>query len=155
VQEGPKQHHLGVKFTYSRDMQMKSTKSNGNPHALDLVTKEGIRIEREIGRKRGRRKTSLSHSPSHSLTHSHSLIVWLSPLGSSTLLASSAHDRRITVWDISKIGAEQSAEETEDSPDHRFSHGGNLSSFFLPYFFSPSPSSCFSSPLVFLPSFSF
>lgn len=33
-----------------------------------------------------------------------------------TILASSGTDRRLHVWDLSKIGEEQSAEDAEDGP---------------------------------------
>ena len=32
------------------------------------------------------------------------------------ILASSSYDRRICLWDLSKIGSEQTAEEAEDGP---------------------------------------
>jgi histone-binding protein RBBP4 len=33
-----------------------------------------------------------------------------------TILGSCGSDRRLNVWDLSRIGAEQSAEEAEDGP---------------------------------------
>lgn len=42
-----------------------------------------------------------------------------------TILASSGTDRRLHVWDLSKIGEEQSAEDAEDGPPELlFIHGG-------------------------------
>jgi len=41
-----------------------------------------------------------------------------------TILASSGTDRRLHVWDLSKIGEEQSAEDAEDGPPELlFIHG--------------------------------
>ncbi|RLW07888.1 hypothetical protein DV515_00003653 [Chloebia gouldiae] len=43
-----------------------------------------------------------------------------------TILASSGSDRRLNVWDLSKIGEEQSAEDAEDGPPELlFIHGGH------------------------------
>lgn len=43
-----------------------------------------------------------------------------------TVLASSATDCRLNVWDLSKIGEVQSPEDTEDgSPEFMFIHGGH------------------------------
>uniref|UniRef100_A0A7N9CXV9 RB binding protein 7, chromatin remodeling factor n=2 Tax=Cercopithecinae TaxID=9528 RepID=A0A7N9CXV9_MACFA len=43
-----------------------------------------------------------------------------------TILASSGTDRRLNVWDLSKIGEEQSAEDAEDGPPELlFIHGGH------------------------------
>lgn len=43
-----------------------------------------------------------------------------------TILASSGTDRRLHVWDLSKIGEEQSAEDAEDGPPELlFIHGKN------------------------------
>ena len=43
-----------------------------------------------------------------------------------TVLASCSEDRRTIVWDLSKIGAEQSAEDAEDGPPELlFIHGGH------------------------------
>ena len=43
-----------------------------------------------------------------------------------TILASSGTDRRLHVWDLSKIGEEQSAEDAEDGPPKLlFIHGGH------------------------------
>ena len=45
-----------------------------------------------------------------------------------TILASSGADRRLNVWDLSKIGAEQSPEDVEDGPPELlFVHGGHTS----------------------------
>lgn len=45
-----------------------------------------------------------------------------------TILASSGADRRIMVWDLSKIGDEQSPEDAEDGPPELlFVHGGHTS----------------------------
>jgi histone-binding protein RBBP4 len=33
-----------------------------------------------------------------------------------TILASSSSDRRLNIWDLSRIGDEQSAEDAEDGP---------------------------------------
>ena len=44
------------------------------------------------------------------------------------ILASSAEDRRLNVWDLSKIGEEQSPEDAEDGPPELlFIHGGHTS----------------------------
>ena len=41
-------------------------------------------------------------------------------------MASSGTDRRLHVWDLSKIGEEQSAEDAEDGPPELlFIHGGH------------------------------
>ena len=43
-----------------------------------------------------------------------------------TILASSGTDRRLNVWDLSKIGEEQSSEDAEDGPPELlFVHGGH------------------------------
>ena len=43
-----------------------------------------------------------------------------------TILASSGTDRRLHVWDLSKIGEEQTAEDAEDGPPELlFIHGGH------------------------------
>ncbi|KAF8410408.1 hypothetical protein HHK36_002937 [Tetracentron sinense] len=43
-----------------------------------------------------------------------------------TVLASSADDRRLMIWDLSRIGDEQSEEDAEDGPPELlFSHGGH------------------------------
>lgn len=43
-----------------------------------------------------------------------------------TILASSGTDRRLHVWDLSKIGEEQSVEDAEDGPPELlFIHGGH------------------------------
>lgn len=43
-----------------------------------------------------------------------------------TILASSGTDRRLHVWDLSKIGEEQSPEDSEDGPPELlFIHGGH------------------------------
>ncbi|KAK5605655.1 retinoblastoma binding protein, partial [Crenichthys baileyi] len=43
-----------------------------------------------------------------------------------TILASSGTDRRLNVWDLSKIGEEQSSEDAEDGPPELlFIHGGH------------------------------
>ncbi|PKU33273.1 histone-binding protein rbbp4 [Limosa lapponica baueri] len=43
-----------------------------------------------------------------------------------TILASSGTDRRLNVWDLSKIGEEQSPEDAEDGPPELlFIHGGH------------------------------
>jgi histone-binding protein RBBP4 len=45
---------------------------------------------------------------------------------SPTILASSSGDRRLNVWDLSRIGEEQSAEDAEDGPPELlFVHGGH------------------------------
>lgn len=45
-----------------------------------------------------------------------------------TVLASSGADRRLMVWDLSKIGAEQGALDAEDGPPELlFVHGGHTS----------------------------
>ena len=43
-----------------------------------------------------------------------------------TMLGSSGTDRRLHVWDLSKIGEEQTAEDAEDGPPELlFIHGGH------------------------------
>ena len=43
-----------------------------------------------------------------------------------TILASASSDRRLNVWDISKIGEEQNPEDAEDGPPELlFIHGGH------------------------------
>ncbi|VFV20937.1 histone-binding protein rbbp4-like [Lynx pardinus] len=42
-----------------------------------------------------------------------------------TILASSGTDLRLNVWDLSKIGEEQSPEDAEDRPAELFIHGGH------------------------------
>ena len=45
-----------------------------------------------------------------------------------SILASCGSDRRVNVWDLSKIGAEQDPEEAEDGPPELlFIHGGHTS----------------------------
>lgn len=45
-----------------------------------------------------------------------------------SLLASCSADRRIALWDLSRIGAEQSPEDAEDGPPELlFLHGGHTS----------------------------
>jgi len=44
------------------------------------------------------------------------------------LLASASQDRRIFIWDLSRIGAEQTPEEAKDGPPEiLFSHAGHTS----------------------------
>ena len=58
-------------------------------------------------------------------TYSYFLQVQWSP-HNETILASSGTDRRLHVWDLSKIGEEQSAEDAEDGPPELlFIHGGH------------------------------
>ncbi len=46
--------------------------------------------------------------------------------GNDTIFASAGADRRVNMWDISKIGAEQSPEDAEDGPPELiFVHGGH------------------------------
>ena len=50
-----------------------------------------------------------------------------SPLNDSVLASCSA-DRRIALWDLSRVGAEQSPEDAEDGPPELlFLHGGHTS----------------------------
>ena len=45
-----------------------------------------------------------------------------------TVLASCGSDRRVNVWDLSRIGDEQTAEDAEDGPPELlFIHGGHTS----------------------------
>lgn len=45
-----------------------------------------------------------------------------------TILGSCGADRRVHVWDVSRIGEEQSAEDAEDGPPELlFIHGGHTS----------------------------
>jgi WD40 repeat protein len=48
-----------------------------------------------------------------------------------TILASSGTDRRLHVWDLSKIGEEQSAEDAEDGPPELLVRSNSI---FLPLF---------------------
>jgi WD40 repeat protein len=48
-----------------------------------------------------------------------------------TILASSSEDRRVNIWDTSRIGEEQSPEDAEDGPPELlFIHGGHTSKVF-------------------------
>jgi histone-binding protein RBBP4 len=51
-----------------------------------------------------------------------------------TILASSGTDRRLHVWDLSKIGEEQSAEDAEDGPPELLVNHSASFFTFLPYF---------------------
>ena len=45
-----------------------------------------------------------------------------------SILASCSADRRVAIWDLSRIGAEQSEEDAEDGPPELlFLHGGHTS----------------------------
>ena len=57
-----------------------------------------------------------THAHTHTHTHAHTLtqVQW-SPQNE-TILASSGTDRRLHIWDLSKIGEEQSPEDAEDGP---------------------------------------
>lgn len=48
-----------------------------------------------------------------------------------TILASSGTDRRLNVWDLSKIGEEQSPEDAEDGPPELLVSGSKGSRIFL------------------------
>lgn len=51
-----------------------------------------------------------------------------------TILASCAADRRVHIWDLSKIGDEQSPEDSEDGPPELlFIHGGHTAKVRLPF----------------------
>lgn len=58
-----------------------------------------------------------------------------------TILASSGTDRRLNVWDLSKIGEEQSPEDAEDGPPELLVSGNKSSQF---------PGRSFSAPGSFL-----
>lgn len=48
-----------------------------------------------------------------------------------TILGSAAADRRLMIWDLSNIGADQSAEDAEDGPPElSFVHGGHVQKIF-------------------------
>ena len=69
-------------------------------------------------------------SPSLSVTYlpllSYNAVVW-APFNESVFASSSA-DRRVFVWDCSRIGQEQSEEDAEDGPaELLFVHGGHTS----------------------------
>jgi histone-binding protein RBBP4 len=50
------------------------------------------------------------------------------PFGAGEILASCAADRRVNVWDLSRIGMEQTPEDAEDGPPELlFIHGGHTS----------------------------
>ena len=50
------------------------------------------------------------------------------PFGEGTILGSSSADRRVNVWDLSRIGQEQPPEDAEDGPPELlFIHGGHTS----------------------------
>lgn len=59
--------------------------------------------------------------------------VWVSTLQvqwsphNETILASSGTDRRLNVWDLSKIGEEQSPEDAEDGPPELLVSGNKSS----------------------------
>ena len=68
---------------------------------------------------------SLSHLVTRSLDHS---ITPTSTTSAETILGSCGADRRVHIWDISRIGEEQSAEDAEDGPPELlFIHGGHTS----------------------------
>lgn len=49
-----------------------------------------------------------------------------------TILASSGTDRRLHVWDLSKIGEEQTPEDAEDGPaELLFIHGGHTAKVYF------------------------
>lgn len=54
-----------------------------------------------------------------------------------TILASSGTDRRLNVWDLSKIGEEQSPEDAEDGPPELLVSGNKSSQCALRPVFSP------------------
>lgn len=71
---------------------------------------------------------SLTH-PVHALEHHTEPVLGLafSPT-EATMLASSAQDRRVNVWDLSRIGLEQEPGDAEDGPPELlFQHGGHTS----------------------------
>ena len=54
-------------------------------------------------------------------------VTW-APFGEGTILGSSSADRRVNVWDLSRIGQEQTPEDAEDGPPELlFIHGGHTS----------------------------
>jgi len=54
-------------------------------------------------------------------------VAW-APFGEGTILGSASADRRINVWDLSRIGMEQTPEDAEDGPPELlFIHGGHTS----------------------------